>query len=146
MAAYTLDTVIEAPRDVVYEVFADRERNGDWRPVPIPFRLKVAGTTERQGVGAVHFGGIGRVGVSEQITDLVPGERIVYELIKGLPVKRHIGTITFADDRNGTRVRYTMDSTPKIPIPSSLVALVLRGAITIMVSGARREAAKRAST
>ncbi|MBJ8342833.1 SRPBCC family protein [Antrihabitans sp. YC3-6] len=142
MASYTVDTVIEAPRDVVYSIFADRENNGDF--LPISTRLKSAGTTERQGVGAVHFLGLGPVGVSEQIIDLVPGERIVYKIVAGAPVKRHVGTIAFTDAANGTRVVYTMESEPKLPVPSKVLSLGLKALIGAFVSGARKEAAKRA--
>ncbi|KAA0016185.1 SRPBCC family protein [Antrihabitans cavernicola] len=143
MASYTTDTVIEAPRDVVYGIFADRERNGEF--LPVTTRLKTPGTTERQGVGAVHFLGFGNVGVSEQITTLVPGERIEYKVVAGAPVKSHTGVITFADAPGGTRVVYTMESIPKLPVPAPLLELGLRALVGSFVSGARKTAIKRAS-
>lgn len=143
MPSYTLETVIPAPRDVVFDVFADRERNGEF--LPISTRLVREGTTERQGVGAVHFLGVGPVGIQEELTELVPGERIAYKIVRGAPVRSHRGTITFADAPGGTRVRYTMDSRPLLPAPAPLVTLGLRGAIGAMVSGARKEAVRRAA-
>ncbi len=143
MASYTLDTVVDAPRSVLYEIFADRENNGDF--LPVSTRLKTPGTTERQGVGAVHFLGLGPVGVSEQITNLVPGERIEYKIVAGAPVKSHTGTITFADAGKGTRIVYTMDSTPKVPMPAKVLQLGLRGLITAFVKGASKEAKKRSA-
>ncbi|MFH5211568.1 SRPBCC family protein [Antrihabitans sp. NCIMB 15449] len=142
MASYTVDTVIEAPRDVVYSIFADRENNSDF--LPISTRLKTPGTTERQGIGAVHFIGLGPVGASEQIIELVPGERIVYKVVAGLPVKRHVGTIGFTDAANGTRVVYTMESEPKLPVPGKVLEMALKVLIGAFVSGVRKEAAKRA--
>lgn len=144
MASYTLDTVVDAPRAVLYDIFADRENNGDF--LPVQTRLKTAGTTERQGVGAVHFLGFGHVGVSEQITALVPGERIEYKIVAGAPVKSHTGTITFADSGKGTRIIYTMDSTPKLPVPAKVLELALKGLISTFVKGARKQAAKRGAT
>ena len=141
MASYTVDTVIEAPREVVYDIFADRERNGDF--LPVQTKLETPGTTERQGVGAVHTLGFGKVGVSEQITKLVPNERIEYKIVAGAPVKSHTGTIVFSDAPGGTRVVYSMDQTPSLPLPDAAVRLVLRGLITAFVSGARKEAARR---
>ncbi|WP_069159826.1 SRPBCC family protein [Nocardia altamirensis] len=141
--SYTLDTVIPAPRKIVYGIFADRERYGEF--LPIHTRLQVAGSTERQGIGAVHFLGRGPIGVKERITDLVADERIDYELLtKGLPVDRHFGTILFSDHPNGTRVAYTMDSTPSLPMPRPLLVLGLRLAISTLVSGARRQAVRAA--
>ena len=138
MANYTHDTVVGAPRTVLYGIFADRENNGDF--LPVQTRLKSPGTTQRQGVGAVHFLGIGAIGVSEQITKLVPGERIEYKIVAGAPVKSHTGTITFADADNGTRIVYTMDSTPKIPLPSKVLQLGLRLVIAAFVKAATKQA------
>ena len=141
MARYTVETEIAAPRDVVYEIFADRENNGDF--LPVTTKLVRSGLNQRQGVGAVHFLGIGKVGVSEEITDLDPGRRIAYRIVRGAPVRRHTGEITVADSPKGTKVTYTMDSDPSLPIPNVVAKQFLRGLITGMIAGARREAAKR---
>jgi uncharacterized protein YndB with AHSA1/START domain len=143
MASYTVDTVIRAPRDVVYDVFADRERNGEF--LPVQTRLVREGESERQGVGAVHFLGVGPLGVREELTAVEPGRRIAYRVVGGAPVRSHIGTIEFDDVPGGTRVIYTMSSRPLVPVPGALVSLALRGAISAMVSGARREAERRAA-
>jgi uncharacterized protein YndB with AHSA1/START domain len=140
MTSYTVDTVIDAPRDVVYGLFADRENNGKF--LPISTRLKTEGTTARQGEGAVHFLGLGPVGVSEQITKLVPGERIEYKIVAGAPVKSHTGTIVFSDSGAGTRVVYTMDSTPKLPVPEAVLKAGLKQLIGTFVSGVKREVAR----
>lgn len=143
MPSYTAEKIIDAPREVVYAIFADRERNSDF--LPVQFRLESPGESERQGVGAVHFLGVGKVGVREQITKLVPNERIEYRMIAGAPVKDHTGTITFADAGSGTKVTYTMDSTPSVPVPDAVLRLGLRGLIAGMLSGASKEAAKRSA-
>ncbi len=143
MASYTVETEIAAPRDVVYQIFADKEHWGDF--LPISTRLVRPGVAERQGVGAVHFLGVGKVGIQEEITDLDPGKRIAYRIIKGAPVKRHTGEILFADSPKGTSVSYTMNSEPSVPAPNSAVSQFLRGLINAMVSGARKEALRRAA-
>ncbi|HEX7825269.1 MAG TPA: SRPBCC family protein, partial [Mycobacterium sp.] len=114
------------------------------RFLPLQMRLVEEGAEARQGVGAVHQMGLGPIGVKERITELVPRERIAYELIAGAPVRRHVGEIVFADEGAGTRVTYRMDSTPSLPVPSGLLVLVLRGLTTVMVRGAAREACRQA--
>lgn len=142
MPTFTLDTVIDAPREMVYDIFADRERNGEF--LPVQTRLVTPGTDERQGVGAVHFLGVGAVGVREQITELVPGQRIRYRIVGGIaPVREHTGTIVFSDADAGTRVQYTMASTPALPAPGFAVRLALRALVTAFVTGARKEAKRR---
>jgi uncharacterized protein YndB with AHSA1/START domain len=143
MADATLTAVIPAPRSVVYGVFADRERYSEFLPLPI--KLVEEGSTERQGVGAVHHLGIGRIGVKERITELVPLKRISYEVASGVPFRRHVGEITFVDDVHATRVTYRMESTLSIPLPRPLLALALRGVIFVMLRGAGREARRRST-
>lgn len=104
MASTTVDAVIAAPRDVVYRLFADRESISPYLPVQV--KLTKPGLTEREGVGAQHIVGLGPLGITEEITKLVPGERMEYKIVKGAPVKRHVGIVTFADTDNGTLVSY----------------------------------------
>jgi uncharacterized protein YndB with AHSA1/START domain len=60
MATHTLETAIDAPREIVFDVFADRER---WREfMPLRVTLIEPGATERQGVGAVWGLGVGPIG------------------------------------------------------------------------------------
>ncbi|WP_040834808.1 SRPBCC family protein [Nocardia brevicatena] len=136
MASTTVDTVIAAPRETLYRLFADRESINPY--IPVQVKLVKEGLTEREGVGAQHQIGIGPVGVTEEITNLVPGERMEYKIVKGAPVKRHVGIITFADAEGGTRVSYTMESEPKLPIPAKVMEIGLRGLIGQFITAAHK--------
>ncbi|MFE3446174.1 SRPBCC family protein [Nocardia sp. NPDC059180] len=137
MASTTVDTVIAAPREVVYRLFADRESMSPYLPVNI--KLVKPGTTEREGVGAQHQIGVGPVGPTEEITKLVPGERMEYKIVKGAPVKRHVGIVTFADaDNNSTRVSYTMESDPSLPVPAKALEAGLKVLISQFLNGAKK--------
>ncbi|WP_067665012.1 SRPBCC family protein [Nocardia miyunensis] len=140
MAGTTIDTVISAPRDVVYKLFAERDSLNGY--LPIRFTLKKPGDTERTGVGARFLVGLGGVGVTEETTELVPGERMEYKIVAGAPVRRHVGIITFADAPGGTLVSYRMESEPKIPVPDRITELALRGLINPFLSAARKAVAK----
>ncbi|WP_330231782.1 SRPBCC family protein [Nocardia sp. NBC_00508] len=137
MASTTVDAVIPAPREVVYRLFADRE-SLNAHLLPVQIKLTKPGLTEREGVGAQHLVGIGPVGVTEEITELVPGERMEYKVVKGAPVKRHVGIVTFADADNGTLVSYTMESDPKLPVPSKVVEFGLKNLIDVLIKGAQK--------
>lgn len=143
MTAVTREQVIPAPRDVVFDVIADRERSGEY--LPLSTRLDQPGTASRQGIGAVHFLGIGSIGVREQITGLDQNERLTYRVVSGLPVRSHQGVIEFFDDPAGTRVRYTMDSQPKVPLPGFVLRTILNRMIKTMLAGAASAAVDRAS-
>ncbi|MFD4407051.1 SRPBCC family protein [Nocardia sp. NPDC058499] len=136
MASTTVDTVIAAPRATVYRLFADRESISPYLAVNVT--LVRPGETEREGVGAQHKIGAGPVGVVEEITALVPNERMEYKIVKGAPVKSHTGVITFADAGNGTRVTYTMTSDPSLPVPAKALEIGLKGLINQFIAGARK--------
>ncbi|MET9030728.1 SRPBCC family protein [Nocardia sp. NPDC004168] len=136
MASTTVDAVIAAPREVVYRLFADRESISPY--VPVQVKLVKPGVTEREGVGAQHLIGLGPVGVTEEITKLVPGERMEYKIVKGAPVKRHVGIVTFADADNGTLVSYTMESDPSLPVPAKVLEFGLKNLIGQFIKGAQK--------
>lgn len=136
MASTTVDAVIAAPREVVYRTFAERESMSPHLAVNIT--LKKPGATAREGVGAQHVIGLGPVGITEEITELVPNERMAYKVVAGAPVKRHIGVVTFRDTDGGTLVSYTMESEPKLPLPGKVLELGLRNLITTMIKGAQK--------
>ena len=136
MASTTVDTVIAAPRATVYRLFADRESISPYLAVNVT--LVRPGETEREGVGAQHKIGAGPVGVVEEITALVPNERMEYKIVKGAPVKRHVGIVTFADADGGTRVTYTMESEPSLPVPAKVLEAGLKVLITQFINGAKK--------
>lgn len=136
MASTTVDAVIAAPRDVVYRLFADRESISPYLPISV--KLTKPGLTEREGVGAQHLLGVGPVGITEEITKLVPGERMEYKIVKGAPVKRHVGVVTFTDADNGTLVSYTMESEPSLPVPAKVLEFGLKNLITQFIKAAQK--------
>lgn len=138
----TLEMHIAAPRAVVYEVLTDRESYGDH--LPITTRLVTPGASERQGVGAVHFLGLGPVGAREKITELVPGQRMAYEVVGGLPAKRHVGEVDLADEGAGTRMTYSIVHEPLLPAPAAVLGAVLRSLTKTLGNAVKKEAEGRA--
>ncbi|MFC9877418.1 SRPBCC family protein [Nocardia salmonicida] len=136
MPRSTVETVFDAPRDIVYRLFTERESVSPYLPIQV--KLVKAGDPTT-GVGAQHVLGFGKLGVTEEITALVPGERMEYKIVKGAPVKRHVGAITFADTtEGGTRVVYTMDSEPSLPVPAKVLELGLRQLTNQLIGGVRK--------
>ncbi|MFD3746236.1 SRPBCC family protein [Nocardia sp. NPDC058633] len=136
MPRSTVETVFDAPRDIVYRLFTERESVSPHLPIQV--KLIKAGDPAT-GVGAQHLLGFGKVGITEEITELVPGERMEYKIVKGAPVKRHVGAITFADTADGgTRVVYTMDSEPSLPLPAPVLEFGLRQLTNQLLGGVRK--------
>ncbi|MEV0246997.1 SRPBCC family protein [Nocardia sp. NPDC050712] len=138
MVTSTVQTVIAAPREVVYKFFTERDGIGPYLPV-VNFTLKKPGTGAASGIGAQYLIGVGKLGITEETTQLVPNERMEYKIVAGAPVKRHVGTITFADaDNNSTVVNYTMESEPSLPVPGKVLELGLRTLINQFLGGAKK--------
>ncbi|MFC4374465.1 SRPBCC family protein [Nocardia halotolerans] len=136
MPSSTVETVIDAPRDIVYRLFTEREAVSPHLPIQVKLVRPGDATT---GVGAQHLFGFGKVGVTEEITALVPNERMEYKIVKGAPVKRHIGIVTFADTaEGGTRVVYAMESQPSLPAPAPVVEFTLRQLTNQLIGGVRK--------
>ncbi|WP_458686199.1 SRPBCC family protein [Nocardia tengchongensis] len=136
MASTTVDTVLPAPRDVVYKFFSERDSLNPFLPIKIS--LKKPGIGSPSGVGAQYQLGIAGIGPTEETTELVPGERMVYRVIAGAPVKRHVGTIAFSDAPGGTRVVYTMESEPSLPLPDQILEPGLRALTNALIGGVRK--------
>jgi hypothetical protein len=121
-------------------LFSERDSlNGH---LPIRLTLRKPGAASPSGVGARYLVGLGGIGITEETTELVPGERMEYRVVAGVPVKRHVGTITFADAPEGTLVSYRMESEPKFPVPDRLTEAVLRGLIAPFLAAARKAVAQ----
>lgn len=137
MASSTVDAVIAAPRETVYKFFVERDGINPYLPV-VNFTLKKPGATAATDVGAQYLIGVKGVGFVEETTELVPGEKLEYKIIKGVPVKRHVGTVTFRDTDGGTLVSYTMESEPSLPLPGKALELGLRTLINQFLKGAKK--------
>lgn len=137
MARTTVEAVIAAPRDAVYTFFAERDGINPYLP-GLQFTLTKPGSPTPSGVGAQYTVGRGKIGFVEQTLALVPGEKVEYEIIKGVPVKRHVGTIVLTDTEGGTKVTYTMESVPSLPLPDKVVETGLRTLINQMLGATRK--------
>lgn len=137
MGSATTSVIVPGKREDVFALFADRENYGKL-VAPVGCTLLQPGTSERQGVGAVHRVGVGPAGLREKITALVPGRSFTYQAVSRMPVRHWIGTVDFHDDPSGTRVDYTLDVEARLPVPSAVLAVVVKG----LAGGLARGAAK----
>jgi uncharacterized protein YndB with AHSA1/START domain len=96
---------------------------------------------ERNGVGSVRKLQIGPLPPFEEtVTEFVPGERIVYRITKGSPLRGHVGTMTFAPAGDGTGFVYDIRIASPIPGLAPLVTAVLTRSIVKSLPKVDREA------
>ncbi len=105
-------------------------------------RLRDGENGERNGVGSVRKLRIapGMPPFEETVTEFVPGERIVYRITKGSPLRGHVGTMTFAPAGEGTDFVYDIRIASPIPGLAPLVTAVLTRSIVKSLPKVERDA------
>lgn len=123
-----------APIEQVFELLSKHDTyNVAFAPMQVE-RIKDALHVNRpDGVGSIRKLGIGRIKpLQEQITLLLPNERIEYKIIKNPLVQHHIGIIEFeAVDEKTTRVTYTIELKMYLPFVSKLILAQLKSGIKL---------------
>ena len=82
------------------------------------------GDSERNGVNSVRELKIGPLPpLQETVHEFVPGERIVYRITKGGPLKDHVGVLEFSPTSGGgTHLEYNIRVASAIPGVAPIVA------------------------
>jgi uncharacterized protein YndB with AHSA1/START domain len=104
-----------APRERVFEAYTDHARWNEWAGFSKSW-LEVEGSPNRNGTGAVRGFGQGPVTVFEEVLDFEPPKRMTYRVVRGgLPMRNHLGEVTFEPEGDGTRVVWRCRFDSKIP-------------------------------
>jgi uncharacterized protein YndB with AHSA1/START domain len=104
-------------------------------------RLRDGEDGQRNGVGSVRKLQIGPLPPFEEtVSEFVPGERIVYAITKGSPIRDHLGVMEFAPSGTGTRFVYDIRLASPIPGLALLVRAMLTRSIERSLPKVEREA------
>jgi uncharacterized protein YndB with AHSA1/START domain len=133
------DQVFPAPRQRVFDFFADHEKlgrlwGGRWkvlRPGNDPASPHGLGSIREIRMGAFKF--------EETITAFRPHDLIEYQITGGGEVRNHHARISFSDAPGGTRVEYRIRWEPKAQGAGEMIAATLRLAWTVGVHKVIRE-------
>ncbi len=145
MASFTLEKTIAAPPSTVFEVLADHRGYSAISPIRSS-TLEREGDPAPNGVGAIRV--LKTVGppLREEIVEFVPGERVVYRLLSGAPLRNHVGTVTLTERVDGTHVSYRIDTTPTIPLVGRAAIPIVKTSVRQLFDGVAKEAERRART
>jgi uncharacterized protein YndB with AHSA1/START domain len=140
MPSFTLEKTVAAPPSTVFEVLADHRGYSAISPIRSS-TLEREGDPPPNGVGAIRVLKTLGPPLREEILEFVPGERLVYRLLSGAPLRDHVGTVTLTERTDGTHVSYRIDTKPKIPV---VVLPVVKTAVRQLFDGVAKEAERRA--
>ena len=141
MIEFTLTRTTSAPIEAVFEQLTDHRNYKNISPLRTS-ELVRPGDTEPNGVGALRRMGVVGPAQTEEVTVFERPTRFGYRLRSGLPVRDHTGTVELAQTGSGTRITYTVRSTPSLPVPGLgfVLGFVLRQGISGLLDGIVRAA------
>jgi uncharacterized protein YndB with AHSA1/START domain len=130
-----------APPEAVYALLVDGASWPSWSGHD-SFELVEPGEAGGESLGAVRILRRGRLASRERIVELVPGRRLGYELLSGLPLSDYRGDVDLGPaDGGGTAIHWHSSFTAKVPGTGWLYARVLRRFIQRAADGLARRAA-----
>jgi uncharacterized protein YndB with AHSA1/START domain len=104
----------DAAPDAVFALLADGSTWPRWSPIE-SFELERPGNPPPEGPGAIRVFRRGRTVGRDQLVDVVPGERLVYVSLSGVPVRDYRGEVELTPSLGGTDINWQASFTPKVP-------------------------------
>ena len=127
MQEVLVERVIDAPRDLVWQVYTDHVSWQDWSSIG-KVRLETEGVPAPNGVGCVRVISNAGVAAYEEVVSWDPPTRMTYRVLKGgLPIRDHLGEVDFSDEPGGrTRIVWRCRFDSKIPGLGGLFRIIVR--------------------
>src|SRR2546423_11912721 len=94
-----------ADPDTVYGLLAAGATWPEWSPIGA-FELRAPGDGGGETVGAVRVFRTGRITSVERLVELVPGRRLSYALVSGLPLRDYRADVELEPVDGGTAIRW----------------------------------------
>jgi uncharacterized protein YndB with AHSA1/START domain len=115
MRARTIDVIAhsDAPRDIVFALLVDGSTWPNWAPLD-SFQLERAGHPPPEGPGAIRVFTRGRTTGRDEIVSIVPGHRLEYVSLSGLPVRDYRGVVVLDDAHPGTTIHWQSHFFPRV--------------------------------
>jgi uncharacterized protein YndB with AHSA1/START domain len=130
-----------ASPETVYALLRDGATWPEWSPLG-SYELEESGENQSEGVGAVRMFRTGWIRSREQIVELVPGRRLSYVLLSGLPIRNYRADVDLEPTGDGTLIHWHSSFDPKIPGTGWLYRRQLGRFIERLVNGLAERAQK----
>lgn len=132
---YEIHRTFAAAPDVVWKLLTDHESYRNWTALTAS-RLEEEGHPHRDGVGALRFLGVGRIGSRERVVEFDPPRHLAYTIEGGVPVNGYRADVRLTPTAaGGTELLWegSFESAPAGLAP--LMGVMLRGAVSDFVRG-----------
>ena len=116
--------VAQAPPEAVWELVANADRYSEWGPWSAS-GYENLGAQVPDGAGVIRWMRYGRTTTVEKVLESERARRLVYTVVKGIPVRNYRAEVTLSPVGEGTHIRWTAswDRT----LPGRVVHRTLRG-------------------
>jgi uncharacterized protein YndB with AHSA1/START domain len=133
--------VARAAPQAVWELAANADRYPQWGP------WSAAGYSSRgdqEGVGAIRWFRYGRTTTVERVLESEPGRRLVYTVVKGIPVRNYRAEVTLTPAGQGTHIRWSASWDRTLPgrIVHRKLRTIYPDAVSRLIAAAERSAAR----
>jgi hypothetical protein len=124
-----------------FRLLADGETWPTWAPIE-SFELERAGDPPPEGVGAIRVFRRGRTTGRDEIIEVVPGRRLGYVSLSGLPIRDYRATVDIEDAEDGAIIHWRSSFIAKLPGTGLLLQRGIAKFLQQCADGLAREATK----
>ena len=98
--------VAQVAPEVVWELVANADRYSEWGPWSAS-GYENLGAQPTDSAGVIRWMRYGRTTTVEKVLAAEPARRLVYTVVKGIPVRNYRAEVTLRPDGDGTHIRWT---------------------------------------
>ena len=133
--------VAQAPPEVVWELVANADSYSEWGPWTAS-GYENLGAQAPDGAGVIRWMRYGRTTTVEKVLESERARRLVYTVVKGIPVRNYLAEVTLTPAGEGTHIRWTASWDRTLPgrIVHSRLRTIYPDVVGRLIAAAERSA------
>jgi uncharacterized protein YndB with AHSA1/START domain len=131
--------VAQAPPEAVWELVANADRYSEWGPWSAS-GYENLGAQAPDGAGVIRWMRYGRTTTVEKVLESEKPRRLVYTVVKGIPVRNYRAEVTLTPEGEGTHIRWAASWDRTLPgrIVHSRLRTIYPDAVGRLIAAAER--------
>ena len=133
--------VAQAAPEVVWALVANADRYSEWGPWSAS-GYENLGAQAPDSAGVIRWMRYGRTTTVERVLESERARRLVYTVVKGIPVRNYRAEVTLTPQREGTHIRWTASWDRTLPgrIVHSRLRAIYPGVVGRLIAAAEHSA------